>query len=132
MERVIIAVIVLAAGFVVGGILKDRNGTKNSGSIPIVVGALAAVLLVASACFTSVPTGQTGVVTTFGRVENFTLDSGIHVVMPWQKVVKMDNRVQKQTLILITHMAPEKAVQRALRSFNPEICQVENMIRVEG
>jgi len=38
----------------------------------------------------------------------------------------------KATLILITHVAPEKAVQRALRSFNPEICQVENMIRVEG
>ena len=38
----------------------------------------------------------------------------------------------KATLILITHVAPEKAVQRAIRSFNPEICQVENMIRVEG
>ena len=38
----------------------------------------------------------------------------------------------KATLILITHMAPEKAVQRAIRAFNPEICQVENMIRVEG
>ncbi len=38
----------------------------------------------------------------------------------------------KATLILITHIAPEKAVQRAVRAFNPEICQVENMIRVEG
>ena len=38
----------------------------------------------------------------------------------------------KATLILITHMAPEKAVQRAIRSFNPEICMVENVIRVEG
>ena len=38
----------------------------------------------------------------------------------------------KATLILITHVAPEKAVQRAIRSFNPAICQVENMIRVEG
>ena len=38
----------------------------------------------------------------------------------------------KATLILITHIAPEKAVQRAVKAFNPEICQVENMIRVEG
>ena len=38
----------------------------------------------------------------------------------------------KATLILITHVAPEKAVQRAIKAFNPEICQVENMIRVEG
>ena len=38
----------------------------------------------------------------------------------------------KATLILITHVAPEKAVQRAIKAFNPGICQVENMIRVEG
>ena len=38
----------------------------------------------------------------------------------------------KATLIVITHIAPEKAVQRAIKTFNPEICQVENMIRVEG
>ena len=38
----------------------------------------------------------------------------------------------KATLIVITHLAPEKAVQRAIRSLNPEICRVENVIRVEG
>ena len=38
----------------------------------------------------------------------------------------------KATLIVITHIAPEKAVQRVVRSLNPEICQVENVIRVEG
>ena len=38
----------------------------------------------------------------------------------------------KATLIVITHSAPEKAVQRVVRSLNPEICLVENVIRVEG
>ena len=38
----------------------------------------------------------------------------------------------KATLIVITHLAPESAVQRVVRSLNPEICQVENVIRVEG
>ena len=38
----------------------------------------------------------------------------------------------KATLIVITHSAPEKAVQRVVKSLNPEICQVENVIRVEG
>ena len=38
----------------------------------------------------------------------------------------------KATLIVITHIAPEKAVQRVVKSLNPEICQVENVIRVEG
>ena len=100
MERVIIAVIVLAAGFVVGNILKDRNGTKRSFTLPAAAGALLAVLLVGSACFASVPTGHTGVVTTFGRVENFTLDAGIHPKLPWQKVVNLDNRVQKAAVQL--------------------------------
>ena len=38
----------------------------------------------------------------------------------------------KATLIVITHAAPEKAVQRVVKALNPEICQVENVIRVEG
>ena len=38
----------------------------------------------------------------------------------------------KATLIFITHSAPEKAVQRVIRALNPDICRVENVIRVEG
>jgi regulator of protease activity HflC (stomatin/prohibitin superfamily) len=38
------------------------------------------------------------VVTTFGKVENITLEAGVHFKLPWQEVVKMDNRVQKSTL----------------------------------
>ena len=38
----------------------------------------------------------------------------------------------KATLIVITHIAPEKAVQRVVKALNPEICKVENVIRVEG
>lgn len=61
--------------------------------------ALAAVLIFCS-CLTTVPTGHTGVVTTFGRVEDHTLEAGVHFKMPWQEIVKMDNRTQKQTLEL--------------------------------
>ncbi|MBQ6383475.1 MAG: homoserine dehydrogenase [Clostridia bacterium] len=38
----------------------------------------------------------------------------------------------KATLVVITHIAPEKAVQRVVKALNPEICRVENVIRVEG
>ena len=38
----------------------------------------------------------------------------------------------KATLIVITHIAPESAVRRVVKGLNPEICQVENVIRVEG
>ena len=46
-----------------------------------------------------------------------------------QKDADPDGRA---TLIFITHSASEKAVQRMLKALNPEICRVENVIRVEG
>ena len=46
----------------------------------------------------TVPTGSTGIVTTFGRIENISLDAGIHFMAPWKKVVNMDNRTQKQSI----------------------------------
>ena len=58
------------------------------------------VLITVFKCFTSIPTGHTGVITTFGKVEHITLDAGVHLKAPWQRVIKMDNRVQKQTLEL--------------------------------
>jgi regulator of protease activity HflC (stomatin/prohibitin superfamily) len=41
------------------------------------------------------------VLTTFGKVEDRTLESGMNFKAPWQNIVKMDNRVQKQTTDLI-------------------------------
>lgn len=51
-------------------------------------------------CAVQIPTGHTGVLTTFGRVENYTLDSGMHFKAPWQRVIKMDNRIQKHSVNL--------------------------------
>ena len=65
----------------------------------IVTGSAAAlgVLLIFISCFTSVHTGYTGILITFGRVENTTLDAGFHLKAPWQNVVTIDNRVQKDS-----------------------------------
>ncbi len=38
----------------------------------------------------------------------------------------------KATLIIITHRAPESAIRRVVKALKPEICRVENVIRVEG
>ncbi len=60
---------------------------------------LAAVLilgvLIYTTCTAQVPTGYTGILTTFGRVEQYTLDAGFHFKSPFQNVVLMDNREQK-------------------------------------
>lgn len=78
---------------------KNSGGPKRG--IVVAVAAAAALLLVAilfGACARTVPTGYTGILTTFGRVEKSNLDAGFHLKLPWQNVVLMDNRVQKQTL----------------------------------
>lgn len=70
---------------------------KTKGKMKVIGGAscaLIAVLAVMS-CVVSIPTGYTGIVTTFGRVEDRTLDAGLSFIAPWQGVVKMDNRVQE-------------------------------------
>ena len=62
--------------------------------------AVATILLViiVLSCFTSVSAGFTGVPVTFGKVADYTMDSGFHVKAPWTQVVKMDNRIQKHTV----------------------------------
>lgn len=78
----------------VGGFIIDN---RKSGTCLAIFASIISAVLILLSCVTTVPTGHTGVVTTFGKVENYTLDSGVHLVAPWQSVVKMDNRIQKQT-----------------------------------
>ncbi len=66
--------------------------TKNL----IILGiAVLAVIIIVSFCTTQVPTGYTGIVTTFGKVEDTTLEAGFHFKNPFQKIILMDNREQK-------------------------------------
>lgn len=78
-------------------IMNTERVMKKGAWVPLGIAALIAALILAFGCITQVPTGHTGVLTTFGRVANYTLDSGIHLKAPWQKVVKMDNRIQRAT-----------------------------------
>jgi regulator of protease activity HflC (stomatin/prohibitin superfamily) len=64
-------------------------------TIPIIAILVALGILVVSLFVTQVPTGFTGVLTTFGRVEDRTLESGINFKFPWQKIITMDNREQR-------------------------------------
>ncbi len=65
----------------------------------ILIVAVAAVILLLVTCTATVPTGYTGIVTTFGRVENETLEAGFHIKSPVQKIVLMDNREQKTAFV---------------------------------
>lgn len=63
----------------------------------VIAAAVFAVALVIS-MVSFVPTGYTGILTSFGKVEDRTVQAGINFIAPWQKVVKMDNRTQKQSI----------------------------------
>lgn len=54
------------------------------------------ILIIGS--YVVIPTGHTGIVVTFGNVENTTLEAGLHFKMPYQNVVVMDNRTQKKVV----------------------------------
>lgn len=77
---------------------RNRDGEISIGKIITISVILVIVLGLIFSSFVKVPTGHTGVLTTFGKVEPYTLDSGFHVKAPWQKVINMDNRIQKHTV----------------------------------
>lgn len=100
-----------------GNTHQRRTGVKEWKSRPIQFVALAVLLLsLVLSCITVVPTGYTGILTTFGRVENRTISAGAHLILPWQNVVKMDNRTQK--------------VQIVTSAFSSDIQQVDLQISV--
>lgn len=61
---------------------------------------LLALVIVVFGCFKTISTGHTGIVTTFGKVEDITLEAGMHFILPWQETIEMDNRNQKAAVSL--------------------------------
>ena len=86
---------VLAALVALAVLLLSEEG-KAAAFIPGVV----AVIMIGVSCVSYVPTGYTGIVTTFGKVEDGTKDAGVVFKSPWQSIVKMDNRVQEMNMDL--------------------------------
>ena len=96
MIALVIGIIVCAGIFVVLGF--DFDDVDEWGLKKRQWFSLLGLLICFLGFIKTVPTGSTGIVTTFGRIENITLDAGIHFMLPWQKVVNMDNRTQKQSI----------------------------------
>ena len=99
MPYIVISVIFAVIAFVLLGMVKIGNGViwrlnKKQIIAPFFL------LIILIGCFKTVPTGHTGIITTFGKVEDRTLDAGVHFLAPWKTVVNMDNRTQKQTLTM--------------------------------
>lgn len=87
-------VMVLAA--IGTGILGWMNRRKMLYIVCSAFGLLAVILIVCS-CLSTVPTGHTGILTTFGKVEDVSLPNGVNVHAPWQSVITMSNKEQKNS-----------------------------------
>ncbi|MBQ3791493.1 MAG: prohibitin family protein, partial [Clostridia bacterium] len=95
MPWIIVSILVTVVLFVVLG--KKGNTWKLN---PKQYLCLLGLLIILAGCVVSVPTGHTGILVTFGHVENQTLEAGVHMKLPYQEVIVMDNRNQKASLTL--------------------------------
>ena len=111
----IIGIVLAAAAFIGLGIRKEPyTAETNYGytktkeryvwkfSIRCVAAVIILVIFTAISCAKQVPTGYTGILVTMGRVEDRTVVAGLNWVTPWQKIVTMDNRNQKNDVEMKT------------------------------
>ena len=86
--------ILLIAGFIACAMIDGKDYPVWKTAAPI-IGIVLCIVLIIISCVSYVPTGYTGIVTTFGKVHENTLDAGLKVHAPWNNVITMDNREQR-------------------------------------
>ena len=89
----ILGIILFIAFLIYSFAFKDMSKTWKT--ISRILACVVLLIFLAISCISYVPTGYTGIVTTFGKVHNETLDAGINFHAPWDNVIKMDNREQR-------------------------------------
>ncbi len=94
----LVLAICLLVFFCVNKEVKNYAAVKKGA---IALGVVVFLVCTAASCVRTVPTGHTGIVTTFGNVESYTFEAGVHFTAPWHTVVNMDNRNQKASIDLM-------------------------------
>ena len=86
----IIGVLCLVAAIVLPIVLyrMEYSGGWLAGLIAMVL----AIVFIVGSCVSTVPTGHTGILTTFGRVEDTNLPEGLNFHAPWQNITTMSNK----------------------------------------
>jgi prohibitin 1 len=77
-----------------GGGLPSMPNLSGAGKRILQLGILVLVIILVMASTTSIPTGNVGVLTLFGRVTGETLPEGIHLVNPLKSVQKLSIQTQ--------------------------------------
>lgn len=85
----------LIAGIVVTIVATIGIAVYEEELTPKCLFGLLGLLIIIPSFIGSVPTGNVGIKTSFGKVLDDSLSEGVNIKAPWQKIVKMDLRVQK-------------------------------------
>jgi regulator of protease activity HflC (stomatin/prohibitin superfamily) len=85
----ILGILVLIGGLILTALTDEHRGVIITATL------ILTVLFMIVSCVSYVPTGHTGIVTTFGKVHDETRDAGLAIHAPWENIIKMDNREQR-------------------------------------
>lgn len=99
----ILGILILIFGLIAAFSMKEYK------SVIITVATILATILVILSCVSYVPTGHTGIITTFGKVHDETSEEGLAIHAPWENIIKMDNREQR---VAFTLQAFSKDIQQ--------------------
>ena len=92
MFAIVIGIILLVTA-IVAPFVAHGMGYKGGGMVSTVA-LILAVIIVGASCISIVPTGHTGILSTFGRVEDKNLPEGMNFHAPWQTITTMTNKEQ--------------------------------------
>ena len=95
MFAVVIGILLILAA-IVAPLVMSANELRGGGFASVVC-ILLAIVIVGASCISTVPTGHTGILTTFGRVEERNLPEGMNFHAPWQNITTMTNKEQRDS-----------------------------------
>ena len=85
--------ILLVIAAIVAPFIVSRLEMRGGGAVSAIC-IILAIVIVGGSCVSTVPTGHTGILTTFGRVEDRNLPEGMNFHAPWQNITTMTNKEQ--------------------------------------
>ena len=97
MFAVIISILLLIMAIVAFIIARKVKPVRIVANLMALGALVLTIIIMVTSCMSQVPTGHTGILTTFGRVEDVSLGNGLNFHKPWQNVVTMTNKEQKFT-----------------------------------
>lgn len=92
MFAVVLGILLVLAAIIIPVVSSKAGYGTNWGISALAV--LLAIVVVGASCISTVPTGHTGILTTFGRVEDRNLPEGMNIHAPWQSITTMTNKEQ--------------------------------------